>query len=329
MKKTILLVISLATLSVAILSLQAFAVTPPAATPPAADGQALEIAPPLINLSLNPGQTVTTEISLRDVSNGPSLVTNEVNDFGANGDDGTPKIITQADPGNPYSLINWIKPIPQILLKPHEIQKISVKITVPQNASPGGYFGVIRFTGASPDLKGTGVALSPSLGSLLLIKVNGDAKEAMSVDAFTVSHNGMSGAILESAPLQFAETLKNTGNMFEKPVGQVAITDMFGKKIAAVNVNLAGGNVLPQSTRKFSQPLDSTVIGNRVLFGHYTAHLSLAYGASGQTLKSNLGFWIIPYKLIGVVIVLLIIGFIGIRILIKRYNRYIISKSRK
>src|SRR3982750_3236155 len=56
-------------------------------------GQALEIAPPVIELKVNPGQTVTTQLSLRGVSKDKLLVTGQVNDFVAAGEDGTPKIL--------------------------------------------------------------------------------------------------------------------------------------------------------------------------------------------------------------------------------------------
>ena len=56
-------------------------------------GQALEIAPPVVNISANPGQTVKTQISLRDVSSGPLIVTGQINDFVAGDENGTPKIL--------------------------------------------------------------------------------------------------------------------------------------------------------------------------------------------------------------------------------------------
>src|SRR3546814_554063 len=58
-----------------------------------APGQALEIAPPVINIKANPGETVKTTISLRDVSTSPLVVRNQINDFVAAGEDGTPKIL--------------------------------------------------------------------------------------------------------------------------------------------------------------------------------------------------------------------------------------------
>jgi hypothetical protein len=104
---------------------------------------------------------------------------------------------------------------------------------------------------------------------------------------------------------------------------------MFGKKVAAVNVNLPPRYILPDSTRKFSQPLDSAVIGKKKLFGRYTAKLTLTYGADKQSVTKTISFWVIPYRLIIAIIIALVGGFFLLRHLIRRYNRTIISRSRR
>jgi len=301
-----------------------------AATPStSSSGQALEIAPPVITLSINPGQTVKSQVFLRDVSPSNVVVTSEVNDFVAAGEDGTPKIILKDEGANPYSVKGWISPPAQLQLAPHEVKATPVTITAPANAAPGGHYGIIRFTATAPELHGTGVALTASLGALVLITVNGPVKESLSVAQLSASHNGKSGSLFESAPITFTTRLKNSGNIHEQPVGQIVIKDMFGKKIAGVNVNSPPRNILPQSIRKFTSPLDSTVIGNKKLFGHYSADLSVTYGAKKQIATAHMGFWVIPYRLIIVIIVVLVGGFLILRAGIKRYNRRIITKAQQ
>jgi hypothetical protein len=292
-------------------------------------GQALEIAPPVVTISANPGQTITTQISLRDVSTSKLIVTGQVNDFVAGGEDGTPKILFNDNEGenNPYSLKSWISPLPQLLLEPRQIKNLPVTIKVPSTASPGGYYAVVRFTATPPELESTGVSLSASLGALILVRVNGAVAESMEIAEFSINSRGKTGSLFERTPLEFVERIKNTGNIHDMPTGQVSITDMFGKKVATVNVNLPPRNILPQSIRKFTQPLDSSVIGNKILFGKYTAELRVVYGADKKVITSNLTFWVIPYTLIGIGIAALVIGFFTLRFLIRRYNSHIISKA--
>lgn len=289
-------------------------------------GQALEIAPPVVSVTADPGQTIKTNIKLRDISKGSLIVNGQVDDFAANGEDGTPKIILDNSTPNPYSLKDWIDPLASFTIKSKELKDLPVTIHVPESASPGSYFGVIRFTATPPELEGTGVSLSASIGSLIFLRVNGVAKESLAVQELSANINGGSAASLfESAPINFTVKLKNTGNVYEQPAGRIVVTDMFGKEVGAPN--LAPGNILPQSTRKYNQALDSTVIGNKFLFGRYRADLSVTYGANKSVVKQTIYFWVIPYKLIGLGIIILIGGFIGLRFLIRRYNNHIIKKS--
>jgi hypothetical protein len=264
------------------------------------------------------------------VSSGALLVTGEVNDFTASGEDGTPKIIMDDSEPNPYSLKSWISPLPKLLLEPRQIENLPVTIRIPADAAPGGYYGVVRFTATAPELEGQGVSLSASLGALILLRVNGDIKESLAIEEFSVATpGGTVKSMFETAPLMFIQRIKNNGNIHEQPVGQVVITDMFGKKIAGVNVNLPPRNILPQTIRKFEQTLDKSVLGNKKLFGKYTATLTLTYGETKQTVTSTKTFWVIPYTLIGLGIVALIGGFLALRFMIKRYNRHIINQATK
>lgn len=295
---------------------------------PAKLGQALEIAPPVINVSANPGQTIKTTIYLRDVAKGSLIVTGQTNDFVAGDENGTPKLLLKSDETSPYSLKNWVGTLPSLRLVPREIKTMAVSITVPKNASPGGHYGVIRFTATPADLKSTGVSLSASLGALVLLRVNGKVNESLSVKDFYASHGSSRGSILESAPLTFTERLQNDGNVHVAPTGQVTVKNMFGKTVGGVNVNAPPRNILPGSIRKFEQAFDQSVIGNKKLFGKYTANLKLTYGDSKKTLTDSITFWVIPYKLIAALAILLVAGFFVLRELMRRYNRRIIEKSR-
>lgn len=299
------------------------------AVPVSAAGQALEILPPVVNVSANPGETVKTQVAVRNISTGKLVVTNEINDFTADGEGGNPKILLDTDETTPYSLKDWVRPLAVINLNARQLKDVSVTIDVPRDAAPGGYYAVVRFTGTAPQLDGTGVSLSASLGALIFLTVKGQANESMQLEEFFVTKEGKTRGVYESAPLTFVERIKNTGNIHQQPGGQVMITDMFGKKVAAVNVNLPPRNVLPGSTRRFEQPLDSTVIGNKILFGRYTAEMKITYGTNKQVLTAKTSFWVIPYKLLAIGIIGLIVAFLVLRTMLRRYNQHIIKQAQK
>lgn len=290
-------------------------------------GQALEIAPPVLNLTGNPGESVEAEIILRDVSDSQLIVTNQINDFVADGEDGTPKLLLDGDTDSPYSMKSWISPISELLLEPRTLTRLPVTVNIPSNAAPGGYFSVIRFTGTAPQVEGSGVGLSASLGALVFMNVKGDAKAEMSIEEFFTNASGSRTSIFQAAPIDFTVRMKNSGNTFEQPRGQVTITDMFGQKVGVVNVNLPPRTVLPGSIRKFDQSLDSGVIGDKMLFGMYTAEIKMTYGPDKTEVTKTVTFWVIPYVLIGIILAILVLGFFGFRFLIRRYNAAIINKA--
>lgn len=295
-------------------------------------GQALEIAPPVLTMTANPGDTINTQIQLRDVSTSALIVTSAINDFAAQGESGEPKIDVDNTETSPYSIKAWVKAFPQLNMKSQETQKLPVVINVPKNAAPGGYWGVVRFTASPPGIDGQGVSLAASLGSLVFVRVNGDAKENMSIEQFYASEPGKDSpaSLFESTPLDFVLRIKNNGNVHEQPMSQVRIKDMFGKDVGAVNINLEGKNVLPGSIRKFSAPLDKGTLGTRMLFGKYTAEITTTYGSgtSKQTVTQKLDFWVIPYRLIILIIAGLILLFFILRAVIRNYNRRITRRVR-
>ncbi len=330
MKRILTLTITTLAIVLSVPAGLAFAQTASKSAAPAAPGggQALEIGPPVVNLSGDPGQTVSAKINLRDVSPTKLVVSNEINDFVAAGEDGTPKILLDGKEPNPYSIKSWISPLPKFTLVPKQIQTLTITVKIPKSAAPGGYYGVIRFTGTPPGLEGTGVSLSASLGSLVLMKVNGDAKEQLSIAEFFTASGSHKNSLFESAPLNFVERIKNSGNIHEQPTGMVTVTDMFGKTLATVPVNQPPRNVLPGSIRKFEQPLDSSVIGNKFLFGKYTAKLDMTYGSGVQPLTATVEFWVIPYKLIAAIIIGLIALFFLVRYALRRYAQRVLNQSR-
>ncbi len=287
-------------------------------------GQALEIAPPVVNVSSDPGKTINTKLMIRDVASTKLVVTNEINDFEANGVDGTPKLLLKDDEKSPYSLKEWITPLPQITLNPKEIVNLPLQITVPASASPGSYFAVVRFSGSAPQAEGTAVSLSASIGALVFLRVNGDAKQQLSLADYYTAQDNKKKAVFESTPIQFVARVKNDGNVHEQPVGQVLVKDAFGNNVANVSMNLEKNIVLPGSTRQYTANLDKTVIGDRILFGYYTANLSMKY-ADSQSLDKTIGFWVIPYKLILLGIAAIVGIVVGIRLWMVRYKKRIIN----
>ncbi|HUC19877.1 MAG TPA: hypothetical protein VMR98_00060, partial [Candidatus Polarisedimenticolaceae bacterium] len=182
-------------------SAEAAPVVPAAPAPSAAAAQGLEISPPVIEVKADPGQTLTLQIRLRDVSSGPLVVRAGADDFGAKGENGDPQILLDEEEATRYSLKFWVQPLPSFSLVPQEVKTIPVKIVVPANAEPGGHYGVIRFTGTPAALEGTGVSLTASIGALVLLRVSGEITEQLKAVDFYTSKEAKKAGFFETGPI--------------------------------------------------------------------------------------------------------------------------------
>jgi hypothetical protein len=283
-------------------------------------GQGLEISPPLRDLKANPGQTVKTTVKVRNVTNNPLDVKAAVNDFTAAGEDGQPKLLLTDQETTPYSIKDWITTISSVTLQPKEQKTVNITMNVPSNASPGGHYGVVRFTGTPPGESSNAVALSASIGALILVRVSGNIQELASVEQFYTAQNNHQRWLFEYGPVDLVQRIKNTGNVHIKPSGTVRVTNTFGRETATLKINEGGGNILPSSIRKFQQTLNK-----KLLFGRYKAQADIVYGSKNTILVASTVFWVIPYKLIAIILALIALLIFGI----KRYNRYVIKRSHR
>lgn len=302
-----------------------FGAPTPATTdvPAVAPGQGLEISPPLIEQKSDPGQSVDLTIKLRNITKSTLIAKASADDFVTQGEEGVPKVLIDPNDVSPYSIRGWLEAVPDQKITPNQQVSIKIKLNVPAKASPGGHYGVIRFTALPEGVEGSGVALSASIGTLLLVTVSGPVTENAKIEEFSISQSGKKSSFYEYGPLSLTEKISNSGSIHFKPVGEVVIKNTFGRQVAVLKVNDPPGNILPSSTRKFTQTLDK-----KRLFGRYKATLTLIYGSSNKTLNQTIYFWVIPYKLIAVILFAIILAIIILRFSLKRYKRRILSKNR-
>jgi hypothetical protein len=297
--------------------------------------QAFSISPPLIELNADPGQTVKASITFTNVSSDELLIKTQVNDFGAKNETGEPNIIFEEDVENtPYSLRQWVVSPPPFKISARESKTIDFPIQVPAQAEPGGHYAVIRFTGSSPALEESGVALTASIGSLVLLQVSGDIQENAQLAEFYSASPGAgrtSGpqSMFEAGPITFVQRIENAGNVHLKPTGTIDVTSMLGRNVASLRVNGEPTNpddqpksILPKSIRRFEQTLDK-----KWMFGRYTATIKLSYGQGQQPLEQTITFWVIPYKIMLLAAIILAALFFGLRLAIRKYNAHIIKKA--
>jgi len=301
---------------------------------------ALSLTPVRIEISGNPGETLTKEITIINESEGSQTYYSSYANFEASGDTGNPSFVEAKD-----DIGTWIT-APEILtLKDQESKIVSISIKIPMDAEPGGHFGSIFF-GTSPNNPGSGVSIGAKTGILVLLSVNGNVKEAGGLVDFSTKDNKK---FYNTLPVSFTYRFKNDGGDRIKPVGKITMRNIVYLPADRIDANPTSGNILPDSTRRFNvdwvkNPRAKDYIEPQGTFpqffdqalyqwrnfaiGPYFAKINLLYGTEAIRVTENTFFFVFPWQLIICLLVIFIIVFWGGRKLIRRYNKHIIRKAR-
>jgi hypothetical protein len=274
------------------------------------------------------GEELEFSINVKNITQSPLRANAEFNNFLPRDETGSPQIIIDdtAAPTN-YGLKDFFLPIKSFSLDPEEERDIKVKLRVPFNASPGGHYGVVRFT-ASPESGGDTVALNASVGTIVLVDVAGEIQEDLSLielSAAKPSEDGDSelGNFFTTGPISVITRLQNNGNTHLQPFGTLSVKNFFGNTIQSFEFNETRGNVLPDSIRRFENRLD-----NRIFFGRYKIDATVSYGEGGGKIMQQVEyFWVIPWKLILIILAVLVAIIFVVRQLLKRYKQNILKKA--
>ncbi len=304
---------------------------------------------PRLELTGDPGSTIKTDLKItnEDRSSGTFFLRTE--NFNSQDETGNPSFNLRRD-----GLATWVKAPLSITLGPGETINLPIEISIPQDAEPGGHYAALFFLADPPNLEDESgaVAISSKLGSLILLRVNGDFNQEANILEF-----GTTGKqkFFSHLPIQFYYRFQNTGDDHLKPIGDVEISNLIGQSVKMLAANPIEGSVLSKSIRKFTtvwntkrgsykqEPIidlpksDSLAYWDAVnyqarnfAFGRYSANLELAFGTKElQSANSRFVFYVIPWQLLSVAIPSIIILLFIIRRLIRRYNRYIINRAQR
>ncbi|MEI6565268.1 MAG: hypothetical protein WCR20_01215 [Verrucomicrobiota bacterium] len=302
------------------------------------NASALTISPVRMEVSGDPGSTITKDITLfNDNKTTEETYYVTYSNFESQGETGSPLFVEPKS-----DLGTWINTADKVVvLKPGETRTLPFTMTIPKDAYSGGHFAAIFF-GNNPG-EGGQVSVGAKTGSLVLLTVNGKVLEAGGLSSFgTVEHK----SVYNSLPISMEYRFKNDGNDRVKPEGTVTVRNMFYMPVSKINANIVSGNILPHSTRLFSGIdwtynttgiKESVPVGffNAVSYqwknfalGPYFVHLDLAYGSNSTHSVKNIMLFVLPWQLLIIIIIILAIVIFGGREILKAYNKSIIERAR-
>lgn len=289
-------------------------------------GNGLKIAPVRTDLTIEKGGSRQISLFVENITAFPITVRGVTNDFVASDDEsGEPRIILdekESAPGNSFKTL--VGALPGATLKPNERREMRVTLSVPKNASSGGYYGAIRFAPGESD-SDKNVALTASVGSIFLVRVPGNVTERLQVESFKVANSdGITGSLFNAGPVSVVTRFKNLGNIHVQPFGKITVKNFSGKVIEEFEINNAQprGSVLPGSIRKFDNK-----VKQEKLFGRYTVEGSFGYGSDGELIMAKKNFYVIPFKMIAAIVFGIAFLIFVLPRLIRAYNQSIIRRS--
>lgn len=267
-----------------------------------ADAQSLvrmTAIPPRLEITADPGEIIAQQIKVRNESNTQLALQVKIQDFIVSDDKGTPVPVTEEVSGR-WAASNWITVSPQkFLLNPGEIKPLDFVAVVPEDAAPGGHYAVVFYspvteaTSGQPGETTTGAAsIAPNVGTLAYITVAGPVKEDARVIRFDLPK------FSEYGPIKISTEVKNLSDIHIKPLGTIRIYDMLGR--LNTSLKLEEKNIFPGASRVYENTWKQ-----KWGLGKYKAQLEAGYGTQGKALAATVFFWIIPWRIITVAVLII------------------------
>jgi len=181
-----------------------------------------------------------------------------------------------------------------IHIAPGQKIKIPLKISIPANVTPGGYYGIVSVTGQNNS--GGQTKISSALGSVIFVRVSGQVTEKGRVESFGLLGNRL---IFGSPPIDFQTSFTNDGNIFLNPYGLVEIKNIFGQRVKVLEFK--PWSVLPRSSQ-----MAETSYQRHSLLGYYRAQLYLNLGYANKIEQKTVSFLVIPWWLLVATLVIIV-----------------------
>ena len=227
------------------------------ASPVFADSPSFSVVNNILNLSLNPGQSKTSVVSVvNESSSVPADLEVEVVGLGQ-GTDGSTIALAASQDTSPYSARTFTNiDTTSMDLQPNASQNINVNVSVPANINTGEYYaGIYIYTQASN--QGNVGQILASIVPIIL-----------TVPGFTLVNTGkITQATATQATtgqtIEIDTTLENTGNCrISEATDTITLNGSNNNQISQYTVQLSAPSILPTFSRTLKAYFSSQSVGN-------------------------------------------------------------------
>lgn len=294
---------------------------------------ALTVSPTILEVSGDAGSTVTTSIDLYNDQDKKQDLYISFENFEPDGDTGAPRFM-----GNDSGLATWFSSANFLTLRKGERNEVPFTLTIPADTEPGGYFAAIFFGNQPPATDDSEVTIGGRIGVLVLLRVNGDIPEEAGVVGFSTIGKKK---FYTMPPVEFTYQFSNRGGDRVVPLGDIVMTNTIGRKRSSILANPTDGSVLPSSARRFIPTWKTSDVQpegffatakeqwKHFHFGWYTAYLNLGWGIMDHSSSNAYSFFMFPWQLLLLVLVIGLVTYIVIKFTLKTYKKSLIKELQK
>ncbi|HKU18153.1 MAG TPA: hypothetical protein VJP80_02660 [Candidatus Saccharimonadales bacterium] len=293
----------------------------------------VQVAPSPLAITLTPGQSQTSSLTVRNFSNHSETLQPTLKGFSI--DDASQKIALNDNV--PASMQSWVHfKQPTLTLAAGASAPLDVVFDTPSNVGFSYSLAIVlKRASASTPLSQVGTQLQPQIAIFCLVNINRpDATSQLTLPSIRSAKSRYS-----FLPASFVLTIANQGNVIAEPSGTLFIQRSFDSPapIVGIPINPGHGYVLPGTRRDFTTTwtdgfpvyITKTVNGrpsvhlhwdwrhiSELRVGRYVAKAVLVYsdGRRDVPIMASTTFWVIPWWLLicsFLVLIVLIMGVVG------------------
>lgn len=274
-----------------------------------AQSSSLRITPSLIKIQARTASNITTPLKIENNSNESVRLNLQLRLFrGSDKENGEIEFLSDKTNSSPIfekvQILEEDTPTRQVTIGPKQSKSLQLKINLSENEPAADYYFTILFidqTDYTRDLasaQGFSASLNnqAGIGTNVLLSI-GPKKQP---DATILDFEAESK---QKGPVSMSLRVRNNNSQFFIPKGLILIKNMFGQTVG--RIDLPAANILSNSTREIKVSWDE-----KVLFGLYTADLSLALSEDGPVVYKTTKFSIIPTQLIAGLLIFIVFALI-------------------
>ncbi len=308
------------------------------------NGFSIQVTPSPLVATVKPGQQ--TNLELKVYNSGTSAVDLKIQ--ARNFDVNTKTGQVEIDDSTDAHVSEWISfRANEFTVQPGQWYTQSIRIDLPKNAGHSYHFAVVVSQESLPSQSENNRLIKGSVAVFTLLNVDrpGAIRKLEAVEL------QVDKQVYEYLPATVSVSFRNTGNTIIQPYGNIFIQRSHDstKTLATLPVNENKGYILPGSVRELTttwsdgfprittdsdgkthEEWDWSQIG-KFRFGYYTVKLVGVYndGERDVPLESEVSFWVIPWKILGVALIVLLFVAIGVWSLLQKLLQPLLQRLRR